>query len=186
MDYKDLPPTHTEAIRRGEIYYYTGKPCKRGHIGPRFAKGRRCKQCVYERNRERTIKEDYWQDFGDEAYKERKRKYAKKHYLTYAHKKGVQKRRQYEKKCRIATEKGKEEIRRMRLEAQMLTIDTGVKHELDHIIPLVHDLVCGLETPTNCQVLTKAQNRRKASRFDQDKQSRIQMQLLKKRPTGVG
>ena len=57
-----------------------------------------------------------------------------------------------------------------------------MKHEVDHIIPLVHDKVCGLTVPANCQVITKAANRRKASRFDQDKQSKIQLQLIKKAP----
>ena len=61
-----------------------------------------------------------------------------------------------------------------------------MKHEVDHIIPLIHDLVCGLDVPDNVQILTKAENRRKAARFDQDEQSRIQMQLIKKAPPERG
>jgi hypothetical protein len=186
MDYKDLPSTHTEAIRRGEKYYFTGKPCKHGHISPRFVSGRKCKECAYIRNRKRTIEEDYWQDYGDDDYKKRKREYAKKHYLTYAHKKAFAKRRRLVKLARVATREGSEKIRRMTLESQIRTLDTGIKYEVDHIIPIVHEKVCGLHVPANVQILTKKQNRAKASRFDQDKQSKIQMQLLKKKPSEEG
>jgi hypothetical protein len=61
-----------------------------------------------------------------------------------------------------------------------------VKHEVDHIIPLINDLVCGLDVPNNVQILTKAENRRKAGRFDQDEQSNIQMQLIKETPPKRG
>lgn len=60
-----------------------------------------------------------------------------------------------------------------------------MKHEVDHIIPLMHHKVCGLDVPANVQILTKTENRRKASRFNQEEQSRIQMQLLK-RPSEEG
>jgi len=186
MDYKDLPSTHIEAQRRGEAYYFTGKPCKHGHISPRFTSGRKCKECAYIRNRKRTTEENYWTDYGDEEYKQRKREYAKKHYLTYAHKKAFANRRRLIKLARVATREGSEKIRRMTLESQIRTLDTGIKYEIDHIIPIVHEKVCGLHVPANVQILTKKQNRAKASRFDQDKQSKIQMQLLKKKPTEVG
>lgn len=39
-------------------------------------------------------------------------------------------------------------------------------YELDHIIPLNHDLVCGLHVPWNLQWLTKTDNRKKSNSFD--------------------
>ena len=179
---KKFPKTPQEARRQGNVYYFTGKPCKHGHVCERFTSSRACRQCIYENNRERTVKQDYWIDYGDEAYKERKRQYAKKYYQRTAHKRGRQKRRQLEKLSKVATSKGAIELRRIQLEAQLLSIDTGVKHEVDHIIPLVHDKVCGLHVRKNVQLLTRMQNRQKASRFNQDEQSRIQLELLKKKP----
>lgn len=186
MEKRKFPKSQSEALRQGVTYYFTGKPCKHGHYSERFAKNRNCRECLRIRNRNRTQAKDYWIDYGDEEYKERKREYAKKYYRRNAHKRGVQKRRRFEKAARVSTRKGAIELRRIRLEAQLLSIDTGVKHEVDHIIPLVHHKVCGLDVPVNVQVLTKAQNRRKASRFDQDEQSRIQMDLLKKKPDESG
>ena len=183
MEKRKFPASQAEALRQGVTYYFTGKPCKHGHLSERFAKNRNCRECLSIRNRART-KQGYWQDYGDETYKQHKRDRAKRYASSEAHKRAVRYRRYFEKNSRVATRQGVTELRRIRLEAQLLSIDTGVKHEIDHIIPLIHSQVCGLDVPDNVQILTKRQNRRKGARFDQDKQSKIQMRLIKKPPEG--
>lgn len=44
---------------------------------------------------------------------------------------------------------------------QSVTKSTGIKHEVDHIIPLRGKIVCGLHVPWNLQVITQEENRRK-------------------------
>lgn len=51
-------------------------------------------------------------------------------------------------------------------EAKRLTAETGIKHEVDHIVPILNKKVCGLHVEANLQILTKSENIRKHSKFD--------------------
>lgn len=62
-----LPASPEDARRLGQKRYFTGKPCPRGHISPRFASGNTCIQCVKEFPR------------PTERERERRRLSAKKH-----------------------------------------------------------------------------------------------------------
>ena len=56
-------------------------------------------------------------------------------------------------------------IRSIYEEAAGLTISTGVKHEVDHIVPLTNKLVCGLHVEHNLRVTTFTENRQKSNKF---------------------
>jgi hypothetical protein len=50
-------------------------------------------------------------------------------------------------------------------EARRLSRKTGVKHEVDHIYPLISEYVCGLDVPANQRVITQFENRSKGNKI---------------------
>lgn len=48
MDYSNLPKTYLSAKQQNSKWYFTGVPCPRGHLFPRFTSTRACKECCRE------------------------------------------------------------------------------------------------------------------------------------------
>ena len=59
----------------------------------------------------------------------------------------------------------KQMIRKIYALALSTTELTGIRHEVDHVIPIVSDLVCGLHVPWNLKVITKTENLSKSNDF---------------------
>jgi group I intron endonuclease len=51
-EFQDLPRTRAEAKASGAKKYFTGQPCKNGHVAPRYTKGS-CVECAAEEQRAR-------------------------------------------------------------------------------------------------------------------------------------
>lgn len=50
-------------------------------------------------------------------------------------------------------------------EAKFKTATTGVRHVLDHIIPIDHPCVCGLNVPWNIQIIDESRNAKKGNKL---------------------
>ena len=60
----------------------------------------------------------------------------------------------------------KSKIKELYSKAKNLTKDTGIKYEVDHIIPKRHPIVCGLHVEHNLQIIEKTHNIQKTNTFN--------------------
>ncbi len=54
-NFRALPKSKGEATKSGSKYYFTGDPCRNGHLSPRYRDGN-CVQCKRDRNRRNADK----------------------------------------------------------------------------------------------------------------------------------
>lgn len=52
--------------------------------------------------------------------------------------------------------------------ARNISKKTGIKHHVDHVVPLVSDIVCGLHVPWNLQVIPAEVNIKKSNKLIED------------------
>ena len=62
----------------------------------------------------------------------------------------------------------KDAIKNVYALSKELTVTTGIRHEVDHVIPIKHPLVCGLHVENNLQVISENENRVKSNNFTID------------------
>jgi hypothetical protein len=196
MDTKDLPKTRAEAKATGAKYYFTGEPCKHGHIAPRKTKGA-CVECLRDEwkrgavtradyfaayNRNDVVKEqkhDWYLANREQVIaraklqtKDQKRAYQtawKERNLVWVRADTKARRRKHRQATPPwITRKQKSEMRALYQIAITMTKTTGEAYVVDHIYPLRSDTVCGLHVPWNLRVITRAENLRKSNLLPDD------------------
>lgn len=159
-----------EALKIGLSKYFTGKPCKYGHVDERYIGSRLCVACMALRNKKRD-KENYrkyWESYCTEEVKNKRTEKARKRreLNPYKARKFRKLRKRRLAQATIQCEKDKIVVAEMYIKARRLTLETGIEHCVDHIIPLAHKDVCGLHTAANLQIMTSKDNRKKGTSFD--------------------
>ena len=185
--------TKTEAIVNNKNRYFDGTPCRNGHISEKYVRDNYCCECKIiseERNKaRRSLQAKARYAKASEKIKTKVKSYVRANREAVAERQALWRERNKEvirqyrrdnsgiyafhaakrrKKVRDATPPwaDMDKIKSFYLEAQRLTESTGIPHEVDHIIPISHPLVCGLHHHTNLQVITKEENNRKSNTFE--------------------
>lgn len=199
MDTSKLHKTRAEAKAAGAAYYFTGLPCKHGHVAPRKTKGV-CVECMRQEWADNLVKRaDYFAAYNksEAGQKSKKRYYAdnREAVLTRAlatpsavknqHRKAWKERNldwvradtsARRRRHRQATPPWvdtlmKAQIREVYRVAYALTKQTGRVHHVDHIYPLRGETVCGLHVPWNLQVLPFDENAEKSNALPPESQA---------------
>ena len=199
MDTTNLPKTRAEAKAQGAPYYFTGEPCKHGHIAPRKTKGA-CVECLkVEWLKAADTRAEYFRAYNQrEDIKERKHEWYQENrdqVIAAAATRPQHVKREYQqawkernpvwtradtkarrRKHRSATppwltRKQKSEIRQLYQIAITMTQTTGEQYVVDHIYPLRSEAVCGLHVPWNLRVVTQAENLRKSNSLPCDSEA---------------
>lgn len=82
------------------------------------------------------------------------------------HMTAIQMKRHAAKMKRTPAWANQESINLFYAEAKRLTLTTGVKHAVDHVIPLQGKNVSGLHVENNLQVITHIENAKKWNRYE--------------------
>jgi hypothetical protein len=171
-----------DAKSQGLKRYFTGKPCKRGHLSDRTVKTGNCIRCHYEL-RDRNIAhraQRKWYINNSDKVRQYQRKWVSENRLAarswYTNwrvnnpdKDAAKTAKRHATKLHATpqwlTPDDLFMIEFQYLKAETLTLMTGVKHHVDHIVPLQGKNVCGLHVPQNLQVLTANENISKSNKW---------------------
>ena len=191
MDVSTLPKSRVEAKAMGAKHYFTGEPCKHGHIAPRKTKGA-CTECLRVDWKKRNVaRAKYFQQYNrSKIGKESKRKYYEKNrdaviaraqartpdvvrLYKYKYKSknpdlyrahvSFRRRRFRDATPKWLTKEHKRAIRQLYIDAMTVSRVTKVPYVVDHIIPLLGSTVSGLHVPWNLRVITREENLAKSN-----------------------
>ena len=153
-----------DAVKRLEKFYTGG-----AGVGNR---GSYCIDCE-------GLRQKNWRTENADHFRKRNKQYRRRNSHIYRANK-IDRRRAFPS---WLSEQQKTEMRAIYQEAELLTCLTGVPHEVDHIIPIKGDAVCGLHVPWNIEAVPRNSNRRKSNRVDLDEMSdQMMFELLGSNP----
>jgi 5-methylcytosine-specific restriction endonuclease McrA len=193
MDTTTLPKSRAEAKAKGAKYYFTGEPCKHGHIAPRKTKGA-CVECLkiewekgniaraeyfqqYNKRRDVKDRKNDWYVANREkviqaaatrpkaVLREYRNAWKRNNLLQIRADTKARRRKHRQATPRWLSRKQKSEIRQLYQIAITMTKTTGEQYVVDHIVPLRSELVCGLHVPWNLRVITQEENLRKSNQL---------------------
>ena len=161
--------TRKNALLQGLTRYFTGKPCKHGHLAERYAKDGNCVNCTkIKLNKYRELNHSLVNE-RRRASKETNRKSTARWIKANADVVNAWNMKRYAaKKHRTPAWLTKIDAERIENVYKLATLQskiTGTIWHVDHIIPLQGKYVSGLHVPANLRAIPGADNIRKRNSY---------------------
>lgn len=187
--YQYQPKERAMAKLQGEPQYFTGRPCKHGHLDFRCTSSGSCMTCsrsMQAKSRAKRLEKepDYWKNryaMNPQKFRDNSQKWRKNNPDKF---------RESQRRCaingrarRTATQIARQAMKiqatpswltkehRKHIElfyemSKRTTEQCGYKCNVDHIVPLKGKNVCGLHVPWNLRVVSAAYNSKKRNNMD--------------------
>jgi hypothetical protein len=181
-----------EAKINNQTRFFTGMLCKAGHLTERLTSSGECIGCKQDREARKyvadpTVHQQQYinnrikrlerQKIADSARRDEKLEYgrqwradntdyAKQYRATRAdlYRYHAALRRSTKRKATPCWAE-LDQIKEVYLQAEIMSKSGEVQYEVDHIVPLKHQLVCGLHCMSNLRIISKDENRTKKNTF---------------------
>ena len=150
--------TRQQAIEQKLTRYFTGKPCKHGHISEKLLSNRTCIECQIKRKA----------DWGNKPHVKKQALNRLANWDTPEKHLARTRKRQAAKLQRVPKWLTADQIKVMQAFYQiagMLTRVNGEPWHVDHIIPLQGKSVSGLHVPSNLRVIPGSENVKKSNKY---------------------
>lgn len=181
--YTQKSSAREKAIEEGKKTYTSSNPCKHCGSCERYVSNYACAPCTIKSGLEKLSNEELMKPYRT---KEKKKKYCKnnkkrvdkikKRYSKSERGRAVAAEHQRRRYARMKqgipidiTEEELKKIQKIYQKAQNLTCTTGVRHDVDHIIPLFEG---GMHHPDNLQIINYEEHLKKTAEENSRRQSK--------------
>lgn len=166
-------------------FFHSQAPCRRGHGTKRYASDGRCVECAALRRKKAWASDREGQSQAAKRWRENNRDRHLENFRTWRaanldKDRAASRKWQSENPAKVIAALAKRKASILRAMPQwvnqeqlaevyglrdLVSKETGVPHDVDHIVPLQGKTVCGLHVPWNLRVIPRIENRKKGNRL---------------------